>query len=77
MSEQIRGIYDAFDARDMGKAMDINRSILPIIRQADSLTFPVGYKLLAKAKGLCTYEGDTPEQRKVFESIKAMLKENF
>ena len=62
---------------DMDKAMSINRSILPIIREADSLTFPVGYKLLAKAKGLNTYEGDTPEQNKVLENIKAMLKEAF
>lgn len=77
MPQQIRGIYDAFDKRDMGKAMDINRRILPIIRQADSLTFPVGYKLLAKAKGLNTYEGDTPEQKQVLENIQAMLGEDF
>ncbi len=77
MPEQIRGIYDAFDECDMDKAMSINRSILPIIRQADSLTFPIGYKLLAKAKGLDTYEGDTPEQNIVLGNIKAMLKEKF
>lgn len=77
MPEQIRGIYDAFDVRDMDKAMAINRSILPIIRQADSLTFPLGYKLLAKAKGLDTYEGDTPEQSKVLENIRKMLREGF
>lgn len=77
MPQQIRGIYDAFDSRDMDKAMDLNSRILPIIRQADSLTFPVGYKLLAKAKGLDTYEGDTPEQRKVLENIKAMLGKEF
>lgn len=77
MPQQIRGIYDAFDKRDMDKAMDINRRILPIIRQADSLTFPVGYKLLAKAKGLNTYEGDTPEQKQVLENIQAMLREDF
>ena len=77
MPEQIRGIYDAFDSRDMDKAMAINRSILPIIRQADSLTFPLGYKLLAKAKGLNTYEGNTPEQSKVLETISRMLREGF
>ena len=77
MPQQIRGIYDAFDKRDMDKAMDINRRILSIIRQADSLTFPVGYKLLAKAKGLNTYEGDTPEQKQVLENIQAMLGEDF
>ena len=77
MPEQIRGIYDAFDSRDMDKAMAINRSILPIIRQADSLTFPLGYKLLAKAKGLDTSEGNTPEQSKVLETISRMLREGF
>ena len=77
MPEQIRGIYDAFDSRDMDKAMAINRSILPIIRQADSLTFPLGYKLLAKAKGLNTYEGNAPEQSKVLENINRMLGEGF
>ena len=77
MPQQIRGIYDAFDAKDMATAMRINQSILPIIRQADSLTFPVGYKLLAKAKGLNTYEGDTPAQSKVLATIKTMLKEGF
>lgn len=77
MPEQIRGIYDAFDARDIDKAMDINGRILPVIRQADSLTFPVGYKLLAKAKGLNTYEGSSPEQKQVLENIKAMLAKEF
>lgn len=77
MPKQIRGIYNAFDAKDLDKAMQINQSILPIIRQADSLTFPVGYKLLAKAQGLNTYEGDAPEQKPVLENITAMLKRSF
>jgi len=77
MPKEIRGIYDAFDARDMDKAMRINQSILPIIREADSLTFPIGYKLLAKARGLQTYEGDTPEQKAVLDAIKAKLGEDF
>ena len=77
MPQKIRGIYDAFDAHDMDAAMRINRSILPVIRQADSLTFPVGYKLLAKAMGLNTYEGDTPKQREVLENIKAMLEKGL
>ena len=75
MPKQIRAIYNAFDAQDIKTAMRINHSILPIIRQADSLTFPVGYKLLAKANGLNTYEGDTPEQLTVIENIKTLLKE--
>lgn len=75
MPTEIRGIYDAFDKRDMDTAMAINKRILPLIRQADSLTFPVGYKLLAKAKGLNTYEGTAPEQHVVLKNIEALLKE--
>ena len=75
MPTQIRAIYNAFDNRDIDTAMKINQSILPIIRQCDSLTFPIGYKLLAKAKGLETHEGKTPAEKAVFENIKAMLKE--
>jgi len=77
MPAQIRAIYNAFDNRDIDTAMKINQSILPIIRQCDSLTFPIGYKLLAKAKGLETYEGKTPAEEAVFENIRAMLKEGF
>ncbi len=77
MPAQIRAIYNAFDNRDIDTAMKINQSILPIIRQCDSLTFPIGYKLLAKAKGLETCEGKTPAEQAVFENIKEMLKEGF
>ena len=77
MPKQIRGIYDAFDAKDIAKAMEINQKILPIIRQCDSLTFPVGYKLLAKAQGLDTFEGEEGEQKVVYETIQKMLKEDF
>lgn len=77
MPTQIRAIYDAFDAQDIKTAMKINHSILPIIRQCDSLTFPIGYKLLAKAKGLKTCEGETAEQKLVLDRITALLKEGF
>ncbi len=77
MPKQIRGIYDAFDARKLDEAMAINQSILPIIRQCDSLTFPVGYKLLAKAQGLDTYEGEEGAEKVVYETIQKMLKEDF
>lgn len=76
MPEQIRNIYDAFEKKDLVKAMKINRSLLPIIRLADSLTFPIGYKLLAKAKGLKTYEGNTPEQKEVLDNIQKLLQED-
>ena len=75
MPKQIRGIYDAYDAKDMAAAMAINQKILPIIRQCDSLTFPVGYKLLAKAQGLETYEGEKGDEAEVLGNIQKMLEE--
>ncbi len=75
MPAQIRGIYNAFDAGNIGEAMAINQKILPIIRQCDSLTFPVGYKLLAKAQGLETYEGEKINEANVLSNIKEMLEE--
>ena len=75
MPKQIRGIYDAYDAKDMATAMAINQKILPIIRQCDSLTFPIGYKLLAKARGLETYEGEKINEANVLCNINEMLEE--
>jgi dihydrodipicolinate synthase/N-acetylneuraminate lyase len=75
MPKQIRAIYNAFDAGNIAEAMKINQSILPIIRQCDSLTFPVGYKLLAKAQGLQTKEGEEGREREVLSTIKTMLEE--
>ena len=75
MPKQIRAIYNAFEAGNIAEAMKINQSILPIIRQCDSLTFPVGYKLLAKARGLETCEGEEGAQKEVLATIKSMLEE--
>lgn len=75
MPKQIRGIYNAFDAGNIAEAMKINQSVLPIIRACDSLTFPIGYKLLAKAQGLKTVEGEEGKENEVLCNIQKMLEE--
>lgn len=72
----IAAIYRAFDRKDLDTAMQLQRSILPIIRQADSLAFPVGYKLLAKACGMQMEEGpSTQEEIQVWNTMLGMLEE--
>lgn len=44
-------IYEALENRDLDAAQDLQDSLLPMLRAADSLPFPVGYKLLAHAAG--------------------------
>ena len=51
MPDTIRAIYNAFYQKDLDCAMSLQQSILPILREADSLPFPIGYKLLAEAMG--------------------------
>ncbi len=75
MPKQIRAIYNAFDAGNISEAMEINQSVLPIIRACDSLTFPIGYKLLAKAQGLQTKEGEAGKEKEVLCNIQKMLEE--
>lgn len=75
MPEKIAAIYKAFDENRMKDAMAMQSSILQVIRQADSLTFPRGYKLLAKACGMKLTEKLTGEELSVFETMKRMLEE--
>jgi dihydrodipicolinate synthase/N-acetylneuraminate lyase len=75
MPKQIRAIYNAFDAGNIAEAMKINQSVLPIIRACDSLTFPIGYKLLAKAQGLQTKEGAEGKENEGLCAIQKMLEE--
>ena len=49
---EIKSIYKYYKAGELTKAVEIQRSILPLLRLADSLIFPDGYKLVAKAAGL-------------------------
>lgn len=49
---EIADLYDAFGKGDMKKAREIQYSLMPRLREADSLTFPKGYKkLMAKTIG--------------------------
>jgi len=50
--ETIKSIYKYYESGNLQKATEIQRSILPLLRLADSLVFPDGYKLVAKAAGL-------------------------
>ena len=69
MPMEIAAIYDAFDQGDLEEAMCRQRSILPIIRTADATTFPVGYKLLAKATGLKVTEQFSQEEEILYQII--------
>ncbi len=75
MPAEIRAIYDAFDGGDIAVAMQRQQAILPIIREADALAFPIGYKLLAKACGSGTAEQFSDAENAVVDTMKAMLKE--
>ncbi|MBQ4055378.1 MAG: dihydrodipicolinate synthase family protein [Clostridia bacterium] len=75
MPAEIRAIYDAFDARDIETAMKRQQAILPIIREADSFAFPIGYKLLAKACGSGTKEAFSDSENAVVGRMADMLKE--
>ena len=75
MPTEISEIYKAFDAGDLRRAMEIQRSLLGVIREADSLTFPIGYKLLAKANGLKTEEIKGEREQAVYNNILRLVKE--
>lgn len=75
MSAEIRAIYDAFDAGDIASAMQRQQAILPIIREADALAFPIGYKLLAKACGSGTKEPYSDAENSVVDTMKRMLED--
>lgn len=69
MPKQIAAIYDAFDQGNIEEAMGRQREILPIIRTADAATFPIGYKLLAKAAGLRVTEPFSQEEASLYQVI--------
>lgn len=75
MPTEISAVYKAFDAGDLRRAMEIQRSLLRVIREADSLTFPIGYKLLAKANGLKTEEIKGEREQAVYNNILRLVKE--
>lgn len=75
MPTEISAVYKVFDAGDLRGAMEIQRSLLRVIREADSLTFPIGYKLLAKATGLKTEEIKGEREQAVYNNILRLVKE--
>lgn len=74
MPWHIEAIYKAFDKGDIKTAMEKQRAILAIIRECDSLPFPIGYKLLAKAQGMRTEDPTAEHEIAVYQRIKDMLK---
>ncbi len=72
---EISAIYQAFDTGNLRDAMKIQRSLLKIIREADSLAFPIGYKLLAKATGLKIEKITGERERAVYNRIVRLVKE--
>lgn len=50
--EEICSIYQAIEREAMEDARAIQDSLLPVIRLADKLTFPIGYKFLAEVAGV-------------------------
>lgn len=75
MPEKICGIYEAFRAGDLPLAMKRQREIQAVIRQADSLPFPLGYKVLAKARGLQTENWNDERVPAVYEEMLRLLGE--
>lgn len=73
MPQQIAAIYDAFDQGNLAEAIERQRRILPILRIADAVTFPDGYKLLAKATGLRITE-QFPQEEALYQKLCDLLK---
>ena len=73
MPQQIAAIYDAFDQGNLAETIERQRRILPILRIADAVTFPDGYKLLAKATGLRITE-QFPQEEALYQKLCDLLK---
>ena len=69
MPDVVAAIYAAFDAGELALAMRLQRSVLAILRQADSLVFPLGYKLLAKAAGMNMEEIGGEQSAEVYAAM--------
>ena len=75
MPEAICAIYRAFRAGDLPGAMTAQAAILPVLRLCDSLPFPLGYKVLAKVRGLRTEDFADPRAAGVEAAIRALFEE--
>ncbi len=54
LPEWVCSVYAKLEQNKLTEAIEIQRSILSLLSLADSLPFPLGYKLLAQARGLRT-----------------------
>lgn len=72
-------IYRKFRLGDIKGAQELNNSYLRLIRLADSIAFPAGYKLIMEMRGLTmgnkpiVHEHGTEEYGRLIEDIKAEL----
>ena len=72
----IKSIYTDFESGNINKAMETQKSILPLLRIADSIVFPDGYKLVAKAMGVNIGEiSKLTNQDKINEIFRQIQKE--
>jgi 4-hydroxy-tetrahydrodipicolinate synthase len=65
----IKGIYENFESGNIKKAQKIQYKMLPMLRLADTIMFPEGYKLVAKACGLNVGEISPLCDKKVVEDL--------
>ena len=74
----IKSIYANFKNGNTEEARRIQRSILPLLRLADSVEFPFGYKAVAKACGLKTILStgfaDNEKAKRLYAEIKTEVK---
>ena len=73
----IKSIYKNYENGNFEKATEVQRSILPLLRLADSLVFPVGYKLVAKVNGIKVGEISVLSNNDKVESLYAQIKEEI
>ena len=75
--DTVKSIYYNYESGNLSKATEIQRSMLPLLRLADSLVFPDGYKLVAKAAGLKTGEISVLSDREKAERIYSEMREEI
>ena len=72
-------IYRKFHMGDIKGAQELNNSYLRLVRLADSIAFPAGYKIIMELRGLMmgnkpiVHEHNTGEYEKLVEEIKQEL----
>ena len=76
-------IYRKFNSGDIKGAAKLNSSYLSLIRMADSIAFPAGYKLLMEMRGFkmgqkqVVHEFGTDSYTKLIETMKEELESKF